>query len=45
MDPEDGGINLPDSQDGIRRGDGADEPVEPEDNDTQEVPPERESEE
>ena len=24
MDPEDGGINLPDSQDGIRRGDGAD---------------------
>ena len=34
MDPEDGGINLPDSQDGIRRGDGADEPVEPEDNDT-----------
>ena len=45
MDPEDGGINLPDSQDGIRRGDGTDEPVEPEDNDTQEVPPERESEE
>ena len=45
MDPEDGGINLPDSQDGIRRGDGADEPVEPEDNATQEVPPESESEE